>query len=110
MTKRDERRIDDARVKDAVDELRAMIQARYPSALFDVFEHDDPTGVHLRVVVDVDDTDEVLDTVIETLTEMQTERALPVYLLIEQPLARVAEQLKTLTRSRNIEPLSALFR
>jgi hypothetical protein len=108
--KPDERRSDHPQITEAVAELCAMIQARYPSATFDVFEHDDPAGVHLRAVIDVEDTDEVVDTVIETLTQMQTERALPIYLLIEQPLERVAEQLKTRAGSRTIEPLSALFR
>jgi hypothetical protein len=108
--KSDERHSDDLRIQEAVAELRAMILASYPSATFDVFEHDDPVGVHLCAVVDVDDTDEVMDTVIETLTQMQTERALPVYLLIEQPLERVAEQLEMRARSRTFESLSALFR
>jgi hypothetical protein len=108
--KKDELRSDDPRIREAVAELRATIAERYPVATFDVFEHDDPVGVHLRAIVDVDDTDDVMDTVVETLTQIQTERALPVYLLIEQPLERVAEQLKARTASRDIEPLSTLFR
>jgi hypothetical protein len=99
----------DPRIDIALDELRAVIAARYPTATFDVFERDDPMGVRLRVVVNVEDTDEVMDLVIDQLTEIQTERALPVYLLIEQPLERVAEQLHRGT-SGMFEPLSALFR
>jgi hypothetical protein len=100
---------DDPRINTAVGELRALIAAQYPSATFDVFERDDPTGVRLRAIVDVDDTDDVMDLVIDQLTEIQTERALPVYLLIEQTLERVAERLKRGTSGRS-EPLSALFR
>ena len=105
-----EHRIDDPRIQEAVAELRTDIAARYPTATFDVFERDDPDGVRLRATVDVDDTDEVMAVVIDGLTEIQTERALPVYLLIEQPLARVAEQLKARAAPPPPVSVSALFR
>lgn len=104
------RRIDDPRIQDAVTELRTLIAARYPAASFDVFERDDPDGVRLCATVDVEDTDEVVEKVIDTLTEIQTERGLPVYLLIEQPLARVAEQLKDRTAPQRPVSVSTLFR
>ena len=105
-----ERRIDDPRIQDAVGELRALIAMRYPTATFAVFERDDPEGVRLCATVDVEDTDEVVETAIEKLTELQTERELPIYLLVEQSLERVAEQLQARRAPQRPVSVSTLFR
>lgn len=78
--------MDDPRIDEALVELRQLIQESYPAATFDVIYRDDPDGVRLRVTVDVDDTDEVLDVVIDQLYEYQVEQGLPVYVLPVQPL------------------------
>lgn len=105
-----ERHINDPGVRDAVAGLRALIAARYPTASFEVFERDDPPGVRLCATVDVEDTDEVVDTVLDELTELQTERELPVYLLVEQPLDRVAEQLIARSAPHGPVSVTSLFR
>lgn len=74
-------------IESALEELRARILERYPAAAFDVFHHDDPDGVRLRVTVDVEDSDTVLDTVIDTLYDVQVERHLPIYVIPVQSLA-----------------------
>jgi hypothetical protein len=87
-------RRNDPQIQQAVGELRTLIHAHYPDAICDVFEREDPHGVRLRVTVDLDDTDPVIDVVMDALHDIQVERALPIYVVTEQPLARVAEQLR----------------
>ena len=88
----------DPQIKEAVEELRTLIAERYPSARFAVFERDDPEGVRLQVTVDLEDTDEVMNVVMDALFDIQVERGLPVYVVTEQPIQRVAEQLRERTR------------
>jgi hypothetical protein len=63
----------------ALSELQAMIQAKYPSARFEVSQGHDPIGLHLRAIVDVDDIDKVTDLVLDREVELQIEDGLPVY-------------------------------
>ena len=63
-----------------------------------MFERDDPEGVRLRATVDIADTDEVMDVVLDALYDIQVEQGLPVYVVTEQPPARVAEQLRSRAR------------
>ena len=79
----------------ALAELEQRIQARYPDAAFTTFRGEDPEGLYLRVTVDLDDPDEVVDHVLDTLYEVQVERELPVYVVAVPPLERVADQLRT---------------
>jgi uncharacterized protein (UPF0332 family) len=96
--------LSDPRIQEAVEELRTLIAGRYPTARFDVFERDDPEGVRLQAMVDIEDTDEVMDAVMDALYDIQVERGLPVYMVTEQPPARVAEQLRE--RSRRASPVA----
>jgi hypothetical protein len=93
--------LEDPRIGAAVEELRALIAARYPDAEFAVFERDDPHGVRLRATVDIDDTDEVMDLVMDALYDIQVERGLPVYVVTEQPLERVMKELRKQARRRD---------
>ena len=43
----------DPRMDAAVEELRQVIAAHYPEAIFKVAEHDDPEGLYLTAIVDV---------------------------------------------------------
>jgi hypothetical protein len=95
--------IGDPRVKKAVEELRALIAARYPSASFAVFERDDPKGVRLQATIDLEDTDEVMDLVVDALYDIQVERGLPVYVVTEQPLSWIAEALRA--RGKHKQPV-----
>jgi hypothetical protein len=94
----------DPRIEAAVTELRALIANRFPDTTFDVFERDDPAGVRLRAVVDIEDTDAVMDLVMDKLYEIQVEQGLPVYVLAVQPPARMAEQLRA--RAARPRPVS----
>jgi hypothetical protein len=76
------------RTQQAIDELEEMIQARYPAARFRV-DHspDDPRIVHLVAIVDVDDTDAVMDVVVDRMMELQIEDHLPLFVVPVRPHA-----------------------
>ncbi|MGH2458862.1 MAG: hypothetical protein ACRDIY_08340 [Chloroflexota bacterium] len=69
----------DPRMTRAIEELEALVLDRYPTASFEVAEGDDPAGTYLWTTVDVVDTDEVMDLVIDHLLDLQVEQRLPVY-------------------------------
>ena len=96
--------VNDPQITEAVEELRTLIASRYATASFDVFERDDPTGVRLQVTVDVEDTDMVMDAITDALYDIQVERGLPVYVVMEQPLSRVVEELRA--RGRHRQPVT----
>jgi hypothetical protein len=52
---------------------------------------DDPSGVYVLATVDVDDTDEVFDLVVDRLVDLQVDEGVPVYVLPLRPLHRVTE-------------------
>lgn len=81
---------DDPRIQAALAELRAMILHRFPAATFTVTCGDDPEGIYLNAVVNVDDVDEVADIVTHRLVDMQVEEGLPVYVIPEWPPERIA--------------------
>ena len=85
---------DDPRVQNALADLQGLIHRRYPGATFAVAPGEDPDGVYLTATVDVEDTDEVVDTIIDRLLEIQVEERLPVYVIPVRPLARVLEELE----------------
>lgn len=78
---------DNPRIERAVAELQTMIVARYPEATFAVWQGEDPIGTYVTATVDVADTDEGTDLVIERLIAMQVEEELPVYVIPVQPIA-----------------------
>jgi hypothetical protein len=47
---------------------------------------DEPFGVYITAIVDVEDTDEVSDLYIHRLVEMQVEEDLPVHILTVRPM------------------------
>jgi hypothetical protein len=81
---------DNPRMASALSELRAMIQKRYPAALFSVSYGEDPDGVYLTTTVDVEDTDSIVDLVIDRLLTMQVEESLPLYVIPRRPSTQIA--------------------
>jgi hypothetical protein len=72
----------------ALDELAAIVSQHYPEATFRVSRgEDDPAIVQLVTTVDVEDTDPVLDVVMDRLLELQDED-LPIFVVTERPLER----------------------
>lgn len=86
------------RIGEALTELRELIRHRYPAATFETYRGEDPDGTYLRVTVDIEDPDAVLDAVLDRLFALQVEEALPVYVVPTWPIERVAEYLATRKR------------
>ena len=61
------------RAQAALDELQAMIAARYPDATFSVHTWYDIADIYLKATVDVDDVDEVRDVFRDRLFDIQVE-------------------------------------
>ena len=78
----------DPKMHAALDELAALISQHYPDATFRVSRgEDDPTIVQLVAVVDIEDTDPVLDVVIDRVLKLHDEDLL-VFVVTERPLER----------------------
>jgi hypothetical protein len=86
--------MDDPRTEPAIEELKALIRARYPETKFQVSRGEDPEGVYLAATVDVEDVDEVMTLYTERLIELQVEDRLPLYVLSLQPFERVVAVLQ----------------
>lgn len=82
----------DPRTVSAIEELIALVRSQYPEATFDVGKGEDPSGTYIWAVVDVEDTDAVLDVVIDRLLEMQIEKHLPIYLIPTRPRRPTSDQ------------------
>ena len=86
----------DPRTHSALEELKRIVQKHYPAAVFEVARgEDDPDSFQLIATVDVDDTDKVLDVVIERVLELQVEEHIPVHLVPVRPLERVMQELRS---------------
>src|SRR4051794_20973235 len=98
---------DDERIQQGIAELQGMIQEHFDEATFAVFHGDDPEGVYMRVTVDVEDTDEVVDVFLDRLLQLQVEEELPLYVIPVRPANRSLEQSTRLsnTRRHNIAPM-----
>jgi hypothetical protein len=70
---------DDPVIQAAVEELKTLISKHFPTAQFQVYEGDDPHGIYLEATVDLEDTDEVMDVIVDRLVDMQVEEGLPVF-------------------------------
>jgi hypothetical protein len=80
----------DSRLQAAIDELQGLILARYPEATFSVSPaEDDPRITHLVTTIDIDDTEEVIDLVIERMLQLQVEDGLPIYVVPVRPFSRI---------------------
>lgn len=84
----------DPRLQAALAELRTLIAARYPDACFSTYRGEDPDGIYLKAIVDVEDLDDVTDLFMDRLVELQVEGGLPVYVALDWPLERVRDHLR----------------
>jgi hypothetical protein len=80
----------DPRIERAIAELQDMIRQRWPTSAFSVSPGDDPEGIYLDAVVDIDDTDEVMDVIVDRLLELQVEEQLPLYVVLTRTPERTA--------------------
>ncbi len=88
----------------ALSELQETIRERWPEAEFRVSEGDDPRGIYLDAIVDIDDPDEVMDLVVDRLLDMQVEEGLPVHVVPLRPLERALAMTRTQVSRTATEP------
>jgi hypothetical protein len=79
---------------EAIGEIKELIRTYYPEATFIVGPGEDPPGIHITATVDLEDTDEVVNVVVERLLEMQVEEGIPLYPIIVRPIERVLAELR----------------
>lgn len=79
------------RMNNALDELMKIIKAQYPDAQFEIEQGgDEPEAVYLVTRVDIDETEDILDLVIDRIVELQVEERLPIHVIPLRPLERDA--------------------
>jgi len=88
------------RMQAALEALAAIIRRRYPEASFRVSRgEDDPAIVQLVAVVDVEDTEPILDLVMDRLLDLHDED-LPVFVVTERPPERIAAMRESMQAER----------
>jgi hypothetical protein len=97
--------ITNSRLVEASTELETLIRQAYPDASFSRLWLDDPEGMHLQVIVAVDDPEEVFDLVCDRLLHFQIEEGLPLYLVPLRPVGEVLNQLHS--KSSTLRPPQA---
>jgi hypothetical protein len=88
----------DSRIRTAIDEISRLIVARFPDATFSVGLGEDPDGVYLRPVIDLENRWDVIDTYIARLTDLQDD-GLPFYVVPVRTPARDAAILRAQSRA-----------
>ena len=83
----------DERVDEAVRDLQHRIASRFPDAIFHLEPGESPDSVYLVATVDIDDTEEVIDVVIDRLVDLHGEDYVPVHLVVLRTPERVAAML-----------------
>ena len=84
----------DPRIRAAVIELKALITASFPGTTFRVVRGEDPDGIHLLPIVDVDDLDEVAGVFMSRLVDMQVDEGLPVFVFPDATPERIRAYLR----------------
>ena len=70
------------RIKEAAEELKALIRAKYPDAQFRLARaHDDRDAWNLWTYVEIDDIDDVNDVARDREREMLLEERIPLYVV-----------------------------
>jgi hypothetical protein len=68
-----------SKIREAAEELKAMIRAKYPDAQFRLSRaHDDRDAWNLWTWVDIDDLDEIRDVTRDRELDMLTEERIPI--------------------------------
>jgi len=92
-------------IEAALVELKGLITERFPNATFVVSRGEDPPGIYLLPTVDVEDTDDVFEVVVERLLKFQVGDGLPVYVTPLRPIARVMSELRSRQATLSAMPL-----
>ena len=84
----------------AIAELQEPILSHFPGTTFTVGEADDPDGIYMRAIVDIDDTDDVIEVILDRLVDMQVDEGLPLYVVPVRTPERIAAALERERKSR----------
>lgn len=82
------------RIQAVLEEFKELISTEYPEAVFAVEVGGEPDGVYLIVTLDLEDTEEVLDVIMDRMLEVQIDEYLPVYVLPLRPAGSKHEPAK----------------
>jgi hypothetical protein len=97
----EEQPITEPRVLAAVGELEELVRSRYPEATFSVGRGpDDPEAIHVYATVELEDTEPVVDLVIERELELLLEEGLSVQVIPLRTQERNAAILEALEQTR----------
>src|SRR4051812_30488993 len=83
-------------VQAAIAELQELIRRQYPAATFTVGPAEEPEGIYLRAIIDVADLDEVEETFLDRLVDLQVEHGLPIYVVPVRPSYRVTQLVRAI--------------
>ncbi|MBA3450024.1 MAG: hypothetical protein H0T18_02290 [Chloroflexia bacterium] len=83
-----------SRMDAAIAEIKELILTHFTGATFDVGLSDDPDGTSMTVTVDVEDTDDVVDVIVERSLEMQVDEGIPLYVVPVRPIERIMADLR----------------
>jgi hypothetical protein len=98
---RAEQPITDPRVLAAVNELEELVRSRYPDATFNLGRgQDDPEAIHVYATVDLEDTEPVVDLVIERELELLLDEGLSVQVIPLRTPERDATIVEELEQTR----------
>jgi hypothetical protein len=90
------------RMKEAIEEMKAVILGRYPGTTFTLYEGEEPQGIYLIATVDREDMGEVADLFIDREVELQVEENLPLFVIPVPTAERNAAVLARQGRSRTL--------
>jgi hypothetical protein len=93
------------RMQAAIDELQVLVRRAHPEAQFRLSR--DPDGsdaVHLIAVLDVDDTDLVVDEFIDRMMQLQIEDELPIFVIPVRTPKREAALRAAMATKRTVGP------
>lgn len=86
--------IDYQRIDPIIAEFKQTISEHFPGTEFEQYLGEDPDGVYLIAIVDLEDPDEVIDLIIDRLVDVQTEDRLPLHVAAVQTRARTEAALQ----------------
>jgi len=82
----------DERMTAAIAEMQHLISTAFPSARYTTASQEDPEGIQLIALVDIEDTDSVVDCFIDRLLTLQVDEQIPLYVVPVRSTNRVASQ------------------
>ena len=87
------------KIKEAAEELKAIIRTQYPNAQFQLSRaQDDPNIWDLWTLVDIEDPDEVRDLTRDRELQMLVEEHIPLYVIPTRARERFVKALPAETR------------